>query len=335
MSGALTRRSLLSGAALAMTTAARANAPATLLVTYPAALLHDPGPGHPDAPERLSALLEALGGASFETIARAEAPPASREAVLRVHGAAHLARLEKAAPVQGRARLGPDVIMNPASLEAALRAAGGAVLAVDAVMRGTAKNAFVVTRPPGHHAGADTARGFCFLNNAAIAARAALTAHGAGRVAIVDFDVHHGNGAQEIFWAERNVLYCSTHQMPHYPGTGATNETGEHGNIVNAPLYKNDGGPAFRAALIGKILPRLDAFRPDLVILSAGFDAHVHDPLGGLRLVEEDFRDATLRLMEIAQKRCGGRIVSVLEGGYAPRDLAASAAAHVDALMQA
>jgi acetoin utilization deacetylase AcuC-like enzyme len=175
--------------------------------------------------------------------------------------------------------------------------------------------------------------GFCLLNNAAVAARHAMAAHGAERVAIVDFDVHHGNGVQEIFWNEKNVLYCSTHQAPHYPGTGAVTETGAHDNIVNAPLRKGDGGDAFRAALKTRVLPRLDAFAPDLVIFCAGFDAHLHDPLGGLRFVEEDFRDVTLRVMEIAARRCKGRIVSLLEGGYAPKDLAASVAAHIAALM--
>jgi acetoin utilization deacetylase AcuC-like enzyme len=202
------------------------------------------------------------------------------------------------------------------------------------VMRGAARNAFVATRPPGHHARADAAMGFCFFNNAAIAARAAMAEHGAERVAIVDFDVHHGNGVQDIFWNEKNVLYASTHQSPLYPGTGAANETGAHDNIVNAPLSKGDGGEKFREALQSRILPRLDAFSPDLVILCAGFDAHVHDPLGGLRFVEEDFRDVTLRVREIAARRCSGRVVSLLEGGYAPEDLARSVSAHVGALME-
>ena len=165
--------------------------------------------------------------------------------------------------------------------------------------------------------------GFCFFNNAAIAARHAMAAHGAERVAIVDFDVHHGNGVQEIFWSEKNILYASTHQMPLYPGTGAASERGEHDNIVNAPLRKGDGGEAFRAAFVDAILPRLDAFRPDVIILCAGFDAHIHDPLGGLRLVDGDFRDATLRILEIAARRCGSRVVSLLEGGYAPTILRA------------
>ena len=177
--------------------------------------------------------------------------------------------------------------------------------------------------------------GFCFFNNAAIAARHALAAHGVERLAIVDFDVHHGNGVQEIFWTEKRVLYCSTHQSPLYPGTGSASERGEFDTIVNAPLAKGDDGAAFRAALRARILPRLDAFAPDLIIVCAGFDAHLHDPLGGLRLVEEDFRDVTLRIMEIAARRCHARIVSLLEGGYSLQDLAKSVAAHVGALMEA
>jgi acetoin utilization deacetylase AcuC-like enzyme len=225
--------------------------------------------------------------------------------------------------------------MSPGSLEAARRAAGGARLAVDQVISGSAKNAFVAARPPGHHATRAQPMGFCLFNNAAIAARHAIAAHGLGRVAIVDFDVHHGNGVQEIFWSDENVLYCSSHQSPHYPGTGDKSERGAHDNIVNAPLRKGDGGAQFLDAWRSEILPRVDAFRPDIIIICAGFDAHLHDPLGGLRLVEADFREVTLRIMEVAVRRCGGCIVSLLEGGYRPQDLAASVAAHVGALMEA
>jgi len=328
----ITRRAALTGAASLVAFHSHAATPATLFVSHPAALDHDPGPGWPDSPERLRAILSALEAPRFATLSRAEAPPVAREALLRVHAAAHLARIEQAAPNEGRNHLGADVIMSAGTLEAALRAAGGAVVAVDAVMRGEARNAFVAARPPGHHAREDGAMGFCFFNNAAVAARHAIAAHGAGRVAIVDFDVHHGNGVQEIFWDEKNVLYCSTHQAPHYPGTGSVTETGAHDNIVNAPLRRGDGGAEFREALQTRIFPRLDAFAPDLVILCAGFDAHLHDPLGGLRLVEPDYRDVTLRLMEIAARRCNGRIVSLLEGGYRPSDLASCVAAHIEAL---
>ncbi|MCC3246973.1 histone deacetylase family protein [Methylocystis sp. WRRC1] len=333
--GSFTRRAAIAGAASLVAFGARAATPKTLCVSHPAMLDHDPGPGHPDRPARLQAVSSALSDARFASLARAEAPIASRDALLRVHAAAHLARLEQLAPKEGHTQIDADVVMNAATLDAAMRAAGGAVFAVDAVMGNSARNAFVATRPPGHHARENAPMGFCFFNNAAIAARYAIAAHGAGRVAIVDFDVHHGNGVQEIFWSEKNVLYCSTHQTPHYPGTGSVSETGAHDNIVNAPLRKGDGGGEFREALKARILPRLDAFAPDVVILCAGFDAHVHDPLGGLRFVREDFRDVTLRVMEIAARRCGGRIVSLLEGGYTPIDLANSVAAHVGALMEA
>jgi acetoin utilization deacetylase AcuC-like enzyme len=331
----VTRRAALAGAASLAALGAKASTPPTLFVSHPAALEHDPGPGWPDSPARLRALLSALGYPRFDSLSRIEAPLATSEALFRVHAPAHLARLEAAAPKEGRAHLRADVVMSPGTLEAAMRAAGGAVAAVDAVMGGRARNAFVASRPPGHHAREDAPMGFCFFNNAAIAARHAMASHGAARIAIVDFDVHHGNGVQEIFWSEKDVLYCSTHQMPLYPGTGAVTETGAHDNIVNAPLRKGDDGAAFRDALKTRILPRLDAFAPDMIILCAGFDAHVHDPLGGLRFVEEDFRDVTLRVMEVAARRCGGRIVSLLEGGYAPADLAACATAHVGALTEA
>ncbi len=333
---AVTRRSVIIGAATSFAAGgARASVSKTILVTHAAALAHDMGPGHVERAERLRAVLATLDDARFASLARIEAPLASQEALLRAHTSEHLSRLARAAPKEGYARLGPDVSMNHATHEAALRAAGGALAAVAAVMRDEAKNAFVAMRPPGHHATRDKAMGFCFFNNAAVAALHARAAHGASRVAIVDFDVHHGNGAQEIFWDDKDALYASTHQMPLYPGSGAAGETGAHDNIVNAPLVKGDGGAQFREALASRILPRLDAFAPDLIILCAGFDAHQHDPLGGLRFIAEDFKDVTLRVMEIAARRCKGRIVSLLEGGYRPDDLARSVAAHVGALMEA
>lgn len=334
--GLVTRRAALAGAAGLIASAARGDEkPTTLFFSHPAALEHDPGPGWPDGPERVRAIGAALADARFAALARSEAPSASREALLRVHSPAHLARLDEAAPEQGRAHLGADVVMSAGTLEAALRAAGGAVAAVEAVMKGEARNAFVAARPPGHHAREDAPMGFCFFNNAAVAARHALAACRAERVAILDFDVHHGNGVQDIFWNEKKVLYCSTHQAPHYPGTGTVSETGAYDNIVNAPLRKGEGGDAFREALKTRVLPRLDAFAPDVILLCAGFDAHVHDPLGGLRFIAEDFRDVTLRVMEIAARRCEGRIVSLLEGGYRPDDLSACVAAHVGALTEA
>ena len=332
----ISRRAALSGvAAIAVASSARAATPATLFVSHHATLDHDPGPGWPDRPERIRAIFAALKDARFSALARVEAPRVSSDALLRVHAPAHLAQIERLAPKEGVAHLGADTIMNAGTLEAAFRAAGGGVAAVDAVMRGAAKNAFVAARPPGHHAREDGAMGFCLFNNAAIAAKHARAAHGAERVAIFDFDVHHGNGVQEIFWSEKNVLYCSTHQSPLYPGTGAATEIGAHDNIVNAPLKKGDGGEAFRDAMKSRVLPRVEAFAPDLIILCAGFDAHKHDPLGGLHFVSEDFRDVTFRVMEIAARRCNGRIVSLLEGGYNPPDLAACVAAHIGALIEA
>jgi acetoin utilization deacetylase AcuC-like enzyme len=242
--------------------------------------------------------------------------------------------IRDAAPKEGMIALDGDTTMSPGSFEAALRAVGGATLAVDEVITKKADNAFVAMRPPGHHAETVKPMGFCFFNQAAIAARHAQTKHGLDRVAIVDFDVHHGNGSQEIFWSDPTVMYCSTHQMPLYPGSGYKSERGDHDQIVNAPLRPNDGGAQFKEAFESRILPRLTAFGPELVIISAGFDAHARDPLANLQLVESDFAWATQKLMEIADKHAGGRVVSILEGGYDLQGLAQSAAAHVTALMR-
>ena len=293
------------------------------------------GPGHPERPDRLRAIEQVLKADEFSALLRESAPLAAREAILRAHQEDYLEAIETASPSEGYARLDGDTVMNPSTLEAALRAAGAACRAVDAVMGGVCDNAFVAMRPPGHHAETATPMGFCFFNNAAIAARRAQAAHGAERVAIMDFDVHHGNGSQEIFWADPTVMYSSTHQMPLYPGTGAKSETGDHDNIVNAPLRAGDGGAQFRDAMETVILPRLHAFRPDLVIVSAGFDAHKRDPLANLNLLEEDFGWATAKLMDVADKHAGGRLVSLLEGGYDLEGLARSVAAHVMTLMTA
>jgi acetoin utilization deacetylase AcuC-like enzyme len=307
----------------------------TLLLTHPASYGHEMGPGHPERPDRIRAIERALEREAFQALARRQAPRASRAALLRVHPEAYVAAIEEAAPSEGYTRLDADTSMSPGTLEAAMHAAGGATFAVDEVMSGRLANAFVATRPPGHHAERSTPMGFCFFNSAAIAARHAQAAYDAERVAIIDFDVHHGNGTQDIFWDDASIMYGSTHEMPLYPGTGALSERGAHGQIVNAPLRAGDGGDAFRAAFEAAILPRLEAFGPDLVIISAGFDAHRLDPLGHLDLVEADYAWATRRLMAIADKSCGGRVVSLLEGGYDLDGLSRSAAAHVTALMGA
>ena len=293
------------------------------------------GPGHPERPDRLRVIERCLEHERFQALERRAAPLAAREALLRVHPETYLRALEEAAPREGLTALDPDTMMCPKTLEAALHAAGGGVAAVDEVMTGAANTAFVAVRPPGHHAGARTPMGFCFFNNIAVAARHARAAHGAERVAIVDFDVHHGNGTQEIFWSDASVLFCSTHQAPFYPGTGGRNETGEHGTIVNAPLFAGATGEAFLEAFADAILPRVKDFAPDLILISAGFDAHADDPLGGLLLQEQDFSEVTKRLMDIADHCCGGRIVSMLEGGYDLDALGRSASAHVLALMGA
>jgi len=305
----------------------------TLLVTHAACAAHDMGEGHPERPERLRAIDQALEREAFHLLMRDSAPRAAIAALTRVHPAEYVAGLERASPSQGRVQLDPETAMSPGTWEAALRSAGGAIFAVDEVVERRVDNAFVLARPPGHHAETATAMGFCFLNNAAIAARHAQAAHGVERVAIVDFDVHHGNGTQDIFWSDASVMYASTHQMPLYPGTGARDQRGEHDQIVNAPLRPGDGGEAFREAFVEAILPRLEGFAPDLVVVSAGFDAHYRDPLGNLNLREDDFAWATRRLMAVAEARCGGRLVSLLEGGYDLDGLGRSAAAHVAALM--
>jgi len=292
------------------------------------------GEGHPEQPERLRAVERAFESEVFQMLARDAAPRGDIAAIARVHPLEYIEALRAATPTQGHTVIDQDTSMSPGTFEAALRSAGGATFAVDEVMTRKVRNAFVATRPPGHHAELATPMGFCFFNNAAVAARHARAVYGAERVAIVDFDVHHGNGTQHIFWDDPTVLYASTHEMPHYPGTGALSERGEHNQIVNAPLRAGDGGDTFREAMEVAILPRVDDFAPDLIIISAGFDAHRRDPLGNLNLVEADYAWATRKIMEIAQKRCAGRIVSVLEGGYDLESLARSVAAHVTTLME-
>ena len=305
----------------------------SLLFTHPSSLLHDMGAGHPERPDRIRAVAKALADPVFDTLVRREAARGTAQAITRVHPQSHYDTIERASPKTGYIQLYADTRMNTGSFEAAMHAVGGACAAVDAVMKGEADNAFVAMRPPGHHAETDTPMGFCFFNNIAIAARHAQAVHGVERVAIVDFDVHHGNGTQEIFWGDKSVLFCSTHEMPLYPGSGARSETGAFGQIVNAPLRAGDDGAVFQEAVSSAILPRLRDFSPDLILISAGFDAHWRDPLANLKLKEADYAWVTGKLLELAGKSAGGRVVSLMEGGYDLTGLAGSAAAHVGGLM--
>jgi acetoin utilization deacetylase AcuC-like enzyme len=308
----------------------------TLYLTHPICLEHEAPPGHPERPDRLRAVWRALDDPRFSALERHEAKAADPALALLAHDERYCESLPKLIPPEGRiAQVDADTYLSAHSWPAILHAMGGATQAVDAVMRGEATNAFCATRPPGHHAERARAMGFCLFNNAAIAARRAQRAHGAERVAIIDFDVHHGNGTQDIFWSDKSVLYASSHQWPLFPGTGAASETGEHDNIVNLPLPAGTGPQAFRAGFEGVILPRVDGFKPDLIVISAGFDAHRRDPLASLDLGEQEFGWVTRRMMEIAARHCAGRIVSVLEGGYDLIGLAGSASAHVEALMEA
>jgi len=307
---------------------------ATLLITHPACLNHLTPPGHPERPDRLRAIERVFASDKFQGLVRTEAPTAEFDTIALCHPMDYVTALRDASPSSGLVQIDADTSMSPGSFEAALRAAGGGVHAVDEVMAGRVSNAFVATRPPGHHTETARPMGFCLFNNAAIAARYAQKRYGIDHVAVVDFDVHHGNGSQDIFWSDKTVMYCSTHQMPLYPGTGARGERGEHNTVVNAPLSPGDGGAKFREAFENVILPRLRDFQPELIVISAGFDAHQRDPLANLNLVEADFAWATQKVMEAAQANANGRVVSMLEGGYDLEGLSNSAAAHVSALMQ-
>ena len=304
----------------------------TLLYTHPACLAHDPGRHHPESPARLRAVLAALEEREFAGLERREAPEAAREDLLRVHPRRHVEGVLGAVPQTGHVGIDADTVLSPASGEAALRAAGAVVAAVDAVVRREADNAFCAVRPPGHHAEPRRAMGFCLFNNIAVGALRAREVHGLARVAAIDFDVHHGNGTQAAFEADGSLFYASAHQYPLYPGTGAASETGV-GNIVNVPLRPMAGSNQFRLGLTQRILPALDAFRPELVLVSAGFDAHRSDPLAQLMLDEADYTWVTEKLLEIAYRHAEGRLVATLEGGYDLPALAASAAAHVRVLM--
>ncbi len=310
----------------------------TLLITHGCFVNHDTGPGHPERPDRMRVLDKTFAAPEFEALKRVEAP--LREDVetwiALAHPKAYIEAIKAARPGPGEqaVRLDPDTVLSSGSWEAAMRAVSAGLLAVDEVVARRAHNAFAQIRPCGHHAETARAMGFCFFNNVAVAGLYARKKHGLERIAVVDFDVHHGNGTQDIFWQDKDLFFASTHQMPLYPGTGAVSETGV-GNICNAPLRPGDGGEPFREAFESRILPALKNFGPDMVLVSAGFDAHRDDPLANLALVEEDFAWATDKLAEVAAKQAGGRLVSMLEGGYNLAALGRSAAAHVTGLMAA
>ena len=303
-----------------------------LYLTHRDCALHEMGEGHPESPDRLRAIWRALDRQEFSPLVRGEAAEATETQLALAHPDAYVRAILAVRPAEGDyVQLDADTVMNHATARAALLAAGAAVQAVDAVCAGEARRAFCATRPPGHHAERARPMGFCLFANAAIAARHAQAAHGVARVAICDFDVHHGNGTQDVVRDDPSILFCSSHQMPLYPGTGAAAETGV-GNVYNAPLPPGAGSEAFRAAWT-PMLAAIRAFTPGLVVISAGFDAHARDPLAQLRLTEADFAWLTVELCGLAEELCGGRLVSLLEGGYDLDALASSVATHVRALM--
>ena len=304
----------------------------TLLVSQPNFADHQTPQGHPECADRIRAVEAALAGTQFAALKRRNAPYGDLMLAELVHDSAYLARLRDARPAEGIGQLDADTFVSDGSLDVVATALGGALAGLDAVLLGEVDNAFCAIRPPGHHAEISTPMGFCLINTIAIAAREAQRKYGAERVAIVDFDVHHGNGTQDIFKDDPSVLYASSHQMPLYPGTGSPSETGA-GNIVNAALAPHSGGAEMRAAYGDILLPALENFAPDLLLISAGFDAHIRDPLAQLEWVDEDFRWVTGKLMEVAGRRCGNRIVSLLEGGYDLKGLAGGVRQHVATLL--
>lgn len=306
----------------------------TLYLSDPACLGHVTPPGHPERVERLRAIESALQAERFGALIRRTAPPADVAEVLRCHPQAYVDQIRAAIPATGSRQLDEDTHVSSGSWAAAMAGLGQVLAGLDAVMAGEAKNAFAAIRPPGHHAETAKPMGFCLFGTVAIAAKRALDHHGLSRVAVVDFDVHHGNGTQDLLWSEGRALFVSSHQMPLWPGTGAADERGAHDNVLNLPLPPGCSGPVFRAAYEREVFPRLEAFRPELVLVSAGFDAHLADPLAQLALEEEDFAWITERLCDIADAHAGGRLVSVLEGGYDLEALGASVAAHVGVLME-
>jgi len=308
----------------------------TLLYTHPACLEHDPGRHHPESPARLRAVLDALADPEFDALERGEAPEAALDDLLRVHPRRHVEQILDAIPKSGHVAIDADTVLSPASGTAALRAAGAVAAAVDAVVAREADNAFCAVRPPGHHAEPDRAMGFCLFNNVSLAARYAQRKYGTGRALIVDWDVHHGNGTQDIFYEDGSVFFFSTHQWPLYPGTGRANETGAgagEGATMNFPLPAGSGRAEVLGAVRSALMPAMEEFRPELVLISAGFDSRAGDPLGRFTLTDEDFADLTRAVMEVADRSAGGRVVSTLEGGYSLTGLASAAAAHVGVLL--
>lgn len=306
----------------------------TAYLTHPDTLRHQTPAGHPEQIARIEAITQALAAPEFAPLMRLDAPMADEAQLLLCHPAPYIDRIRKAIPAAGIYQLDADTHVSTGSFDAACRAVGGACHAVDLVMDKTVSNAFVAMRPPGHHAENQTPMGFCLFGTVAIAARHAIARHGLSRVAVIDFDVHHGNGTQDLLWSEESALFISSHQMPLWPGTGGPTERGAHGNILNVPLAPGTDGAAFRRAYEDMVLPQLDRFAPELVIVSAGFDAHRDDPLAQLALTEDDFAWVTGALCDIAARHAGGRLVSCLEGGYDLRALAASVAAHIRVLME-
>jgi len=304
----------------------------TWLITHPQCTEHDAGDGHPESAERLQAILRALQHQTFEYVLRETAPRASIEQLEQAHEPGYVRSVLDSVPSEGRHELDSDTRLCPASGEAALRAAGAVCHGVDGVLSGKARRAFCAVRPPGHHAESNRAMGFCFFNNIAVAAGYAVAHYGLQRVAMVDFDVHHGNGTEEISRGRPGLYYFSTHQHPLFPGTGTPTDD-VPANIINATLADGDGSEAFRRAFNETILPRLDALEPELILISAGFDAHRADPLATLHLDETDFAWATHELGAVARRHCQGRMVSVLEGGYNTAMVGRCAAAHLEALM--
>lgn len=307
----------------------------TLLFTHPICLEHDMGSWHPEAPARLKAILEKLGHDEFAALGRREAPLGTLRDIERVHAAYYAETVFENVPKSGHVHLDADTAMNSASGDASLRAVGALCAAVDAVLKGEANNAFCAVRPPGHHAEVAAAMGFCLFNNVAIAAEYARHVHGLERVAVIDFDGHHGNGSQNYFFRYRDLFYGSSHQSPAYPGTGMEHETGVFNNICNVELRPGSGSEKFREGYSERVFPALRKFSPELLLISAGFDGHARDPLLQLRLETEDYDWVTRELLEIAERSCKGRVVSTLEGGYDLSALAASVGVHVQAMMDA